>query len=101
MNTDVIDAAFRDMISQRGIYRKLGITAGNVRNIRYNLNNAIPVSTDLKLKLLQKSGWRQDDKTYSRSDMVSLLRFYQRTSQTARDMGEEYVIEKWEQSQKH
>jgi hypothetical protein len=100
MNTDVIDKAFSELIHQREIHTQLGISSGNVRNIRYKLAKGLTVSTDTKLKLLQLSGWRQDEEKYNRADLVSLLNFYAKTSQAARDQGPEYVIEKWEGSRK-
>jgi len=96
MNTDVVEKAFSEMINERGVHRKLRVEDNYVQQLRYKLKNGIGVSMDTKLKLLQKSGWRQDDKTYNRKDLVSLLNFYKRTSQAAKDQGPEYVIEKWE-----
>jgi hypothetical protein len=93
-----IEKAFADLIHTRGIHTTLHISSGQVRTLRFNLKNNINISTDAKLKMLQKSGWRQDDKMYNRADLVSLLNFYKKTSQAARDHGPEYVIEKWEKS---
>jgi hypothetical protein len=95
MNKDVIDKAFADLIFRRGVHQKLRIKSNYIRQLRRRLKFGAPISTDLKLRLLQKSGWIQDQAQYTLQDLVSLLKFYQRTSQAARDMGEEYVIEKW------
>lgn len=96
MNVKSIDKAFKELIEQRGIYKKLGVSSGLIRTYRYNLVNAISISTDTKLDLLKKSGWREDDQQYTRKDLISLLNFYKKTSETARNAGPEYVIEKWE-----
>ena len=98
INTDYIDKAFQELINQRGIHNKLGITSEKVRQHRYNLNNGQAISTDLKLRLLQKSGWRQEKQKYPREDLISLIKFTIRTSQKARDFGAEYVLEKWEKN---
>lgn len=95
MNTDVIEKEFEKLLAKRGIYKMLGITSGDVRNYRYKLANGEPIKLETKLKLLQKSGWRQDDVKYTTQDLVSLINFYNKTSQAARNMGAEYVIEKW------
>ncbi len=95
MNTDIIDKAFKDMIAIRGIHNKLKIPDNRVQQYRSALKNGKTISTDLKIHLLQKTGWQQDDKTYNRKELVSLLNFWKRTSQAARDMGPEYVFEKW------
>lgn len=96
MKKNCIDEAFKKMIIQRGIHAKLGVKSGLVRTYRYNLSKGINVSSDKKLSLLIKSGWRADDLQFSRRDLVSLLNFWKRTSQQARELGPEYVIEKWE-----
>lgn len=103
-NTDMsissVDKAFKEMISERGIHAKLGITSGLVRTYRYNLNNGISISTDTKLALLKKSGWSPDNTKYNDTDLVALLKFNNRTSQDARDHGPEYVVEKWKLSRR-
>ena len=91
-----IDKAFTELINKREIHLKLDVTSDVVRRLRYQVKNNINISTDTKLKHLQKSGWRQTDKIYNRADLVGLLNFYKKTSQAARDHGPEYVIEKWE-----
>ena len=91
-----IDKAFTELINKREIHTTLGISSQYVRTLRFKLKNNIGISADTKLKLLQKSGWKQDDKTFNRAALVSLLNFYKKTSQAARDHGHEYVIEKWE-----
>lgn len=96
MNTDAIDKAFTALLKEKSVYKKLGETDNYIKQLRYKLKNGIGVSMELKLRLLQKSGWRQPDETFSRADLVSLLKFNNRASQATRDLGPEYVIEKWE-----
>lgn len=98
MDTEAIEKAFEEMISQRGIHHTLGVEDNYVRQLRFKLKNGIGISTDVKLSLLQKSGWRQDNKAYSKEDLIAFVKFYNRTSQAARDNGVEYVFEKWEKS---
>lgn len=95
MNIDAIDTAFADLIAKRGVYKDLNITMTHLKQLRYKLKHGQGISTDLKLQLLQRSGWRQDQAQYTRQDLVSLLKFYERTSQVARDVGPEYVVEKF------
>lgn len=96
MDKKTIDKAFQELIEHRGIHKKLEVSSGLIRTYRYNLQNNISISTDTKLDLLKKSGWRESEKKFDRKDLVSLLNFWQNTSQSARDKGPEYVIEKWE-----
>ena len=96
MNTDTIDKAFATLISGRAIHKQLGETSNYIKQLRFKLKNGINVSTDLKLRLLQKSGWKQSEKTFNRAQLVDLLKFYKKSSQATKDHGFEYVIEKWE-----
>lgn len=95
-NTGAIDKAFKELIHTRTIYKKLRMSPGHVRTIRYNLKHGLPVSTDLKLKLLQRSGWRQDDFIYNRKDLVSLAQSILKAGTMAKEFGAEYLVEKWE-----
>jgi hypothetical protein len=96
MNRSAIDKEFEKLIRERGIHNKLNVSSGLIRTYRYNLAKGIAISTDQKLDLLKKSGWKDNEEVFKRNDLVSLLNFWKRTSQSARDKGPEYVIEKWE-----
>jgi len=96
MDIDVIDKEFKKLISQRNVGPKLGETNNYIKQLRYKDKNGIGIGMETKIRLLQKSGWKQEDGTFTRKDLVSLLNFYKRTSQAARDMGPEYVIDKWQ-----
>jgi hypothetical protein len=95
MNTSIIDKAFAELISRRAVHQVLGINSDQVRTMRYKLNNGISISTDIKLRWLQKSGWRQTDRTFSRSEVVAILKLYKKSSQAAKDLGFEYIIENY------
>jgi hypothetical protein len=96
MNTDLLDTAFAALIKKRGVHNALGVEDNYVQQLRYKLKNGLAIRTDTKLRLLQKSGWRQDDRIYNRKDLIGFINFYNRTSQAARELGPEYVIQKWE-----
>lgn len=100
MNISMIDKAFYDLIHEKGIDKKLGIESNYVYQLRNKLKNDIGISMDVKLELLQKGGWKGNEAQFTRKDLVSLLNFYKSTSQSARDKGPEYVIEKWLASKK-
>lgn len=100
MNTDQINEAFEKLIAERNVYKKLGVTSNDVRTMRYNVKNNISVSMDKKLDWLKKAGLLNQEKTYARQDLVSLLNFNKKTSQAARDEGPFYIIEKWERSKR-
>lgn len=95
MNTEAINTAFEEMIGRKKIHEELDIPANRVYQYRNQLKKGPEISLDKKLELLRKSGWREDEVKYGHNDLISLLNFYKRTSQAARDQGPEYVIEKW------
>jgi hypothetical protein len=95
MNADSINEHFIKMIATRGIHNTIGVSSGHVRLLRYKLANNIGISTDLKLQLLQKSGWRQDDKVFTQKDLVAAVSFAIRSSASAKAHGAEYIVEKF------
>lgn len=99
MNIEILEKAFSELINIRGIHHKLQVKNNYVHQLRFKLKKGIHVSLDVKLRLLQKSGWRQDDKIYNRKDLVSIINFWKRSGKAARAMGTEYVIDKWHQKE--
>jgi len=99
MNTDVIHTAFETLIAERAVHTKLGISSDAVRSLRAKLKDGRGITTDRKLELLQKSGWRQDDHQYNRQDLVSLAKFILKSSAAAKEHGAQYLVDKWTKSQ--
>ena len=95
MNTDAIDRAFIEMLSEKGIHHKLGIKATYLAMLRYKIKNGIGISTDTKISMLQKNGWRQDQKIFTRVDLVSAVKFALKQSDSVKGKGPEYIIEKY------
>jgi hypothetical protein len=94
-NTEVIDTAFAELIKQPGIHRQLYVTSNNVRQLRKRLQYGPRVSTDLKLKLLQKAGFTQDAHQYTQHDLVSLAKFVLHSSAATKELGAEYMVKKF------
>lgn len=101
ISTDVIDREFDKMIFKERIHRRLGMTSDAVTQVRHKLKAGKVVSLDYKIKLLQRSGHRFDLPLFTRKEAVELVKFVLRTSELAREMGAEYVMEKWEKSNKN
>ena len=95
MNQEEINKAFEALIAERGVHNRLRLSSGVVRNMRYNMAKGIPVSTDLKLEWLKKSGWQEEAASFTRADLISLMKHYERSSAAARENGPEYILEKW------
>lgn len=95
MNTDVIDKAFSEMIAKRGVHNQLKIKPGYAQQLRYKLSNNIGISTDTKLRLLQKTGWRQDNRTFTQADLVNCVKYALKKSATAKEFGAEYIVEQF------
>ena len=95
MDTTSIDRAFEELLQQRAIGAELKITANYVAQLRNKLKTGIPISTDLKIKLLKQSGWKQSDITFARKDLVAAVRFALGQSKAAKEHGPEYLVEKF------
>lgn len=83
------------MIRRRGIAKHLQLTYSHVRTLRNHLRTGKTISLDKQLRLLQKAGWRMDDKIFNQKDLVSLTRFILSSSAAAQGMGPEYLVEKF------
>ena len=95
MNKETIDTAFTNLLQQRAIGKKIGITANHVAQLRYKLRNGIGISTDTKMALLQKNGFRYSDKTFTQKDLVAAVKFALRQGAAAKAQGGEYLVEKF------
>jgi hypothetical protein len=95
MNIDNIDEAFAQLLSKKAVHKEMKVTANYVAQLRLRLRNDIPISTELKLKLLQKSGWRQSDHSYTRKDLLAAIKFTLKASAAAKAHGPEYLVEKF------
>lgn len=91
-----VDEAFEKMINIRGIHNKLGNTSNDVKQLRYRLKNGPAVSLQLKLQLLQKSGYKQPQNNYSKKDLIEFAKYWHKCGESTRAMGIEYALEKWE-----
>jgi hypothetical protein len=95
MTIEIIDTAFRKMISERGSYRRMGISINYSAQLRYKTKKGITISIDLKLRLLQRTGWIPPDSRYTRREMVGAVRFCLSQGLAARDLGAEYLVDKF------
>jgi hypothetical protein len=95
MNIDLINKDFCSLISQRNIHKKVGKSSNSIRQLRYKFKNGIPITLDMKLHILQKSGWRQPDLQHTRKDMVEAVRFALRSNSVAKEHGPEYLVTKF------
>lgn len=77
------------------IGRSIGIKSNYAAQLRHRIRNGHPISTDLKLKLLQRSGWRHPQQEYTRAQLVEAVRFAIKQGDTAKTLGAEYVVQKF------
>ena len=91
----IINRLFETAIAEKAVYRKLGITARTVASMRYNYKKHGRVRMEKRLWVLQKLGYDINAYSYTKANLVELLKFYNRCSQAARDLGPEYVAEKF------
>lgn len=95
MNIDNIHNVFEKTILMPGIYRKIGIPKNNVAQYRWKLKRGIKITIDKKLWVLQRAGYRFESLQYTDKDLVDILTFALNASQATRNMGPQYLLEKW------
>jgi hypothetical protein len=96
MNPDVIDIEFRKAILVTGAYKQMGISHQHQKLLRNHLKRGIQISIEKKIRLLQKTGWRSDQFIYSRTDMVNFAIFILKQGSSAKTLGGEYLLDKFE-----
>lgn len=100
MNSEVIDKAFQEMISEKGIETKLGVDRNYVYQLRNKIKNGVGITLDTKIELLRKSGWKENEARFTRAQMIDAVKFALKTSTKAKEFGPEYIVEKWQSSKK-
>jgi hypothetical protein len=98
MNLEAIDSAFHNILNKKKAGLTIGISSQKVARLRYSLRRGVRISTDYKIRMLQRAGWRQDDIQFSQRDMVEAVKFALRSGRSAQEMGAEYLVEKFKAS---
>jgi hypothetical protein len=98
MNIEKVHETFSEMINIPGIYRRLKITKNNVAQYRWKLKRGVHITIDKKLLLLQRAGYHLDSFKYTDRDLAEAIRFTIRASNATKNMGPEYLLEKWKAS---
>lgn len=98
MNIEKVHAAFKEVIATPGIYHKLGIPKNNLAQYRWKIKKGINVTLNKKLWVLQRAGYRLESIQYTDADVIAAITFALNASQATRNMGPEYVFEKWKTS---
>jgi hypothetical protein len=96
MNIDIIDKEFRRVIMIRGAYRALKISHQHQKLLRNHLRRGIFISIDKKIRLLQRFGVSiNDDYIYSHKNAIEIISFVLKASESAKQLGPEYLLEKF------
>lgn len=112
-----LSEAFVQLLSQRGIYKVIGVPDNNVKQVRYKLRHGSGlVSDELKRDWLRKAGYKcahsemwytpgeairieHSPAVYNQADMIEFAKFYHKLGKDARgDDG--YAVDKWKLKQK-
>lgn len=99
MNIEKVHAAFKETIAIPGIYHKLNIPKNNVAQYRWKLKRGVNITLNKKLWVLQRAGYRLESFQFTDKDVIEAIRFVINVSQTTRNMGAEYVFEKWKDTE--
>jgi hypothetical protein len=95
MNLEQINKIFAEVINRPGIYHQLNIPKNNVAQYRWKLKRGIHITVDKKLSVLQRAGYNMQAFEWTDKDLVDAIRFALRQGDAARQMGAEYLFEKW------
>lgn len=95
MNIEKVHAAFKEVIARPGIYYQLGIPKNNVAQYRWKLKRGVNITLNKKLWVLQRAGYRLESFQFTDADVIDAIKFAINASQATRNMGAEYVFEKW------
>lgn len=95
IDIQLINSLFNTTIRKKGIAQVLNKTHATVRMMRWRHTKKNDISLELKLRVLQQAGVPLETYKYNHADMVSLLNYYQHCSMAARELGNEYIVEKW------
>lgn len=98
MYIPAIHEAFCEMIQQPLIQRRMRISGHHARYMRWRIRHGKKISLEIKLKYLQRAGWRLDQFKYTHDDLIDLVRFVIKTGDRARQFGPSYIVEKWEKA---
>lgn len=95
IDIETINEEFNLAIRKRGAAVLLGKSFASLRMLRWRQKHKNDISLDMKLQILQKSGVQIEKYKYKQEDLVELIKYYQRCSMAARELGAEYIVEKW------
>ena len=95
MTPAAIETAFNELINKRGIHNICGRSLNSILQLRYRHRHYGNVSINTKVFFLQKAKWPMEQYVYTQKDLASLLTFYAKSSAAAKNLGIEYIIEKW------
>lgn len=98
MNIEKVHSAFKEVIAIPGIYHKLNIPKNNIAQYRWKLKRNINITLNKKLSVLQRAGYRLESFQWSDKDVVEAIKFVINASQATRNMGAEYLFEKWREA---
>lgn len=92
---ELINEKFAEIIRKKGIAEKTGLPQHYFRQYRY-MHKQGRISLAKQIKVLKMAGVNlQETHRYEHKDLVELLNYYQRCSLAARQMGNEYIVEKF------
>lgn len=95
MNVHLIEKAFAELVGKPGIHHQLKIPKNNVAQYRWKLKRGKRITLDKQIRVLQKAGYRMEMFEYADKDMVEFARFILRAASSSKEMGAEYLLEKW------
>lgn len=92
---DAVEREFRKMINDQRGHHAMKMSGGNKQQFRLKYRRGMfPKKTTMR-KYLQQAGIRVDDTGFTAKDMIDAIKFAIGNNEFARQLGPEYIFEKW------
>jgi len=92
---DILEREFRKELKTRKGHQPMGMTVGAKQQFKLTLKRGKEVKHTTMRKYLRQAGYRIDETGYSEKDLLDLIKFVLASSQFSRQLGPEYLLEKF------
>lgn len=91
---------FVELMSTKEGIAKMKMPPKSVWQFKKSIKNGVSIKHSTLVKYVGNAGFHFDSSIYTRKDLVSLANFAIKLNKFGKSLGPEYVVEKWELSQK-
>ena len=100
MNLQQINKSFEKLLDKGGdgvaLRKKIKMSAAQAATYRHDINTDSPISLEKKIIWLQRAEIKiADEKQFTKKDLVAVANLVIKSSKAAKEMGAEYIVEKF------